>query len=164
MFRLLMAVMMLGLSANALAGTLAVVDFEKAVKETREGVEAQTKLDKMYSARKVEIERLRAELKKNMEDYQSRSMILSDDARLEAERELLGKQQRLEQTYSQYQQEMQQTYYQLLSGLDQRMRALTKVIAQEKNHDLVVDKAAVIYYGGDTVDMTGVLIKRYNAK
>ena len=111
MLRLLMAVLMLGVSVNALAGTLAVVDFEKAVKETREGVEAQAKLDKMYSARKVEIERLRAELQKNMEDYQSRSMILSDDARLEAERELLGKQQRLEQTYSQYQQEMQQTYY-----------------------------------------------------
>ena len=28
---------------------------------------------------------------------------------------------------------------------------------------VVLDKAAVVYYGGDTVDMTDVLIQRYNA-
>ena len=62
----------------------------------------------------------------------------------------------------QYQQEMQQNYYTLLQDLDTKMRALTATIAKEKGYSLVLDSAAVVYSGGDTVDMTNELIKRYN--
>jgi Skp family chaperone for outer membrane proteins len=64
----------------------------------------------------------------------------------------------------QYQQEMQQTYFTLLSDLDEKMRALTEKIAKEKAYDLVLDRAAVVYSGGETIDMTDELIKRYNAQ
>lgn len=160
-FTLLIA---LFVATPAMAGALAVVDFQRAVNETEEGQAAQTRLDTMYGTRKAEIERLQTELEKEIEDYQARAMILSEDARADAEQNLMVKQQRFEATYMQYQQEMQQTYLTLLQDLDQKMRTLSEAIAKEKQYDLVLDRAAVIYVGGATVDMTDELIRRYNAQ
>jgi len=162
MNRLFVALFALSLSAQAYAGGFAVIDFERAVNETDEGKAAQERLDTMYATRKEEIERMRVELEKELEDYQARSMILSEEARAETERRLVEKQQTFESTYMRYQTEMQQTYYTLLSDLDEKMRKLTKTIAAEAGYDLVIDKAAVVYSGGTTVDMTDTLIKRYN--
>jgi outer membrane protein len=164
MIRRLFVVFALMSAFPASAGGIAVVDFQRAVNETDEGKAAQGRLDAMYGSRKSEIERLQKELETEIKDYQARSMILSEDARVEAEQALMIKQQRFEATYGQYQQEMQQTYYSLLQDLDQKMRAMSAAIAKEKQFDLVVDKAMVIYTGGTTDDMTDELIRRYNAK
>jgi outer membrane protein len=162
--RLLSLFVLLMVSTPALAGKIAVVDFQRAVQETTEGKAAQDRLDTMYATRKQEIDRLKSELDKEVADYQSRALILSEDARKQAESDLATKQQTFEQTYSQYQQEMQQTYYQLLQGLDEKMRAMVEKIAKEKGYDLVLDQAAVVYFQGDTIDMTNELIQRYNAQ
>ena len=90
-------------------------------------------------------------------------MILSEEARESTERTLFQQQQQFEATYMQYQNEMQQNYYAMLQDLDVKMRALTKLIAKEQSLDLVVDQGAVVYVGGDTIDLTNDLITRYNA-
>jgi len=159
---LLLPLIALFVSTNAYAGKIAVVDFERAVTETKEGQAAQKRLDTMYSSRKEEIKKLHDDLQKEMDDYQSRSMILSDDAKAEAEKKLQAKQQTFQDTYQRYQTEMQQTYQTLLQDLDAKMRKLTQQIAKDQGYDLVIDKAAVVYTGGDAVDMTDLLIKKYD--
>ena len=150
-------------ASPAWAGKIAVVDFQRAVTETSEGKAAQTRLDTMYSSRKAEIDKMRGELERDVKDYQSRALILSEEARASTERELMTKQQRFEGLYTQYQEEMQQTYMTLLQDLSEKMKALTEKIAKEKSYDLVVDRVAVVTFGGETIDMTDELIKRYNA-
>lgn len=149
---------------TALAGGIAVVDFERAVTETTEGREAQSRLDTMFSTRRAEIERLQGELEAAVEDYEQRAMILSDAARAEEEQTLLRKQATLQATAAQYETEMQQTYLTLLSDLDQKMRRLTETIARERGYDVVLDRAAVVYFGAASVDMTDELVRRYNAQ
>lgn len=163
MHRFILALFMVMLSTPAIAAKFAVVDFERAVNETDEGKAAQERLDTMYATRKTEIERMRDELMKEMEDYEARAMILSDDARAETERRLVEKQQTFEGTYMKYQTEMQQTYMALLQDMDTKMRAMTEKIAAAEGYDLVLDKAAVVYFGGETVDLTDTLITKYNA-
>lgn len=149
-------------STPAFASGIAVVDFQRAVTETDEGKSAQQRLDAMYSSRKTEIEKMQSDLEAELQDFQARAMILSEEARAEAEQGLMVKQQQFQSLYVQYQQEMQQNYYTLLQDLDTKMRALTETIAREKGYDLVVDRAAIVYVGGSTVDMTDELIVRYN--
>jgi outer membrane protein len=160
---ILVASLMLA-AAPAWAGKIAVVDFQRAVTETTEGKAAQTKLDTMYSSRKADIDKMKTDLDAKLADYQSRQLILSPDARKAAENDIMARQQKFESTYQQYQGEMQQTYLSLLQDLDEKMRTLTEKIAKEKAYDIVLDRAAVVYVGGDSVDMTDELIKRYNAK
>ena len=149
-------------STPAMAAGIAVVDFQRAVTETDEGKAAQQRLDAMYASRKTEIEKMQSDLETELKDFQARAMILSEEARAEAEQTLMVKQQQFQALYVQYQQEMQQNYFTLLQDLDTKMRALTETIAREKGFDLVVDRAAIVYVGGGTIDMTDELIVRYN--
>ena len=53
------------------AGTIAVVDFERAVNETDEGKSAQSQLESMYASRKSELDSIRGELEKEFKDYET---------------------------------------------------------------------------------------------
>ena len=146
----------------AWASKIAVVDFQRAVQETTEGKAAQSKLDKMYSSRKAEVEKMRKDFEAQVADYKAKELILNDDAKMKAQRTLAEKQGQFEQISVQYEQERQQTYYSLLSDLDEKMRVLSAKIAKEKTLDVLLDRAAVVYSGGEVVDMTDELIRRYN--
>ncbi len=161
---------MVGMGALALwtalaaeAGAIAVVDFQAAVTMTNEGKTAQSKIDQMYTARKAEIDRMKADFERELSEYQSRAMLLTDSAKAQAEGELMQKQQAFEQKYVSYQQEIQATYGQLLDSLDQKMRAVSVTVAKEKGYTLVLDKQAVVYQAADVVDMTSALVAKYNA-
>lgn len=149
---------------SAFAGGIAVVDFERAVNETDEGREAQTRLDTMFATRRDELQRMQTEFQTAYEDYEARGIVLSDSARAEEERTLMTKQAELQQTAQTFETEMQSTYMTLLQDLDEKMRRLTETIAAEHEYDVVLDQAAVVYVGPGAVDMTPELITRYNAQ
>ena len=152
------------LASPALAGGMAYVDFQRAVNETNSGKSAQAQLEQAYSAKRGEIERQRVALQQAFETYEKRKQILNDDARLAAEQDLLAKQQKLEADVVRYEQEMQQQYMQVVQQLDTKMRAMAGTIAKERGYDMVLDKAAVVYAGAGSVDMTDELIRRYTGQ
>lgn len=140
-----------------------IVDFQKAVTETEEGKSAQQKIDTMLETRRNEVAKMQSDFEQEVKDLQSRAMILSDEARAEAEQQLMMKQARLQQTAAQYEMELGQTYNVLLSELDQKMRSLSITIAKEKGCDPLFDAGAVVYAGGSTTDITLELVSKYNA-
>lgn len=147
----------------AWAMKIAVVDFQTAVTQTTEGKAAQAKLDSMYGSRKTEIEKCVTDFQKAYKDFESRQLLLSEAAQQAEGRDLMLKQQKCEEMNARYTQEMQKTYYDLLSDLDEKMRTMCERIAKEKAYDLVVDRAAAVYFGGEVIDMTPELVRRYNA-
>jgi Skp family chaperone for outer membrane proteins len=151
-------------SAPAWALKLCSIDFQTAVNDTAEGKAAQTKIDGMYSTRKAELERMQTELEKAVQDYQSRQLILSADAKGQEEQKLALQQRTFEQTYMQYQNEMQQTYMGLLGDLDEKMRAIAQAVGKEQGCTAVIDKAAIVYGGPDLADVTQILVTKYNAQ
>lgn len=158
------AALLLLVTPNAFAaGKICVVDFQKAVTETQEGQAAQKKIDSMYSTRKGELERMQADLEKAIQDYQSRALILSADAKAAEEQKLGLQEQTFQRTYMQYQQEMQQTYGSLLGDLDEKMRSTATAVGKEQGCSVVLDQAVVVYFGSDVADVTGTLVSKYNA-
>jgi len=169
-FRLLSAllalVVVLGslLAASpALAQKIAYVDFERAVSQSTEAQQAQKQLQQVYATKLAELQRQRDELQKAFEEYEQRKLILTDDARAQAEQQLMVQQQTLQQNMMNYQQEMDQQVAEALQKLDAKLRSVSAAIAQERGYDLVVDKAVIVYAGADVVDMTDAVIARYNA-
>ena len=163
--RTLVSTLLLALSAPAFAsGKICVVDFQKAVTETQEGMAAQGRIDTMYATRKGELERMQAELEKAIKDYQGRAMILSADAKAQEEQKLGLQQQTFERTYMQYQQEMQQTYGSLLGDLDEKMRTIAKDVGASQSCAVVLDSAVIVYASSEVADVTSVLVQRYNAQ
>ena len=164
MIRTFILMVSIFVAAPSWAGGIAVVDFQRALTETKEGKAAQSKLDSLYETKKNEIDKMRSDFERSYQDYQGQKTILSNEARSAAEQKLMMQQQQFEQTYMQYQTEMQQTYAQMLQGLDTKMRALTQKIAKERGYDVVLDNSVVVYSGGVTKDITDALISRYNAQ
>jgi outer membrane protein len=152
------------LATPALAGKIAIVDFQRAVAETDEGKKAEQRLEQGMTTRRAELSRQQTELERLYKDYEARKLILNEEARKSAEMEIVNKQRKLEADAQRFEQEMQQEYLEIVSSLDGSMRELSGRIAKEKGYDIVLDQSAVIYASGETVDMTPELIRRYNAR
>ena len=148
--------------STAFADKLCTIDFQRAVTDTAEGKNAQSKIDNMYATRKGELERMQAELQKAVEDYQKRAAILSNEARTAEEQKLALQQRTFEQTYMQFQEEMQQTYMSMLGDLDGKMRGIAVMVGKENSCTIVLDTAVVVYSGTEVLDVTGMLVTRYN--
>jgi len=164
MFKFFSICMFVLISQAATASGIVVVDFQRAVAETREGKQAQAELDTMFKSKKKAIEDMQDDIQQSIDDYKGQQAILSEAAKASAEQKLMQKQQVFEQTYMQYQNEMQQSYMQMLQGLDKKMRAMTYTIGKEKGYSVVLDKAVVVYAGPHTKDITDILISRYDSK
>lgn len=163
MLRLCVLIVSLGLSVPALAGGIAFVDFQSAVNDSNRGQSAQKRLEQMYAARKGEIDKQKSDLEQAFAQYDQQKLILTDEARAQAEQSLMMKQQQLQQDMMKYQTEMEQNYSNELAKLDAELRTLSGTIAKEKGFDLVIDKAVVVYSGPAVTDMTAEVIRRYNA-
>jgi len=146
-----------------MAGGIAYVDFQSAVNDSTKGQSAQKRLEQMYAARKVEVDKQKAQLEQALTQYEQQKLILTDQARAQAEQTLMMQQQQMQQDMLKYQSEMEQKYTNELSKLDQELRTLSGAIAKEKGFDLVIDKAVVVYSGAGVTDMTAEVIRRFNA-
>ena len=82
---------------TALAGGIAVVDFNKAGSLVREGAKIQADLEQLAADRKQRITEMQAEFQAKVEAYQKQQMILSEETRAQKETELGQMQQELQQ-------------------------------------------------------------------
>jgi outer membrane protein len=151
--------------AHAADAKIAVVDFQRAINEVKEGATAKAKLEGMFKEKKVAIEQMEADLRAKDEEYKKQAVILSDAARQQKEQELMQLQMQYQQVYMQSEQEMQQMYAVIMEGLISKMRDLAENIGKERGLTLIVEatEGGVVYF--DTgLDITDELIKRYDAK
>ena len=95
MFRLTTMMMMLATAAPSFAADIkiCVVDAEGAINATEEGKAAQAQLKAAYAEKEAEIEKMHNSLQRELEDYQQRRMILSDEMRAQEEQQLAVKNQ-----------------------------------------------------------------------
>ena len=82
---ILVAVVGLTLSSPALAGGIAYVDFARAADESTEVKAEQERLQKLYAAKLAELQKQSDDLKKAFEDYENRKLIMTEDARAQAD-------------------------------------------------------------------------------
>ncbi len=147
----------------AMAQSMAVVDFMSAAERTSEGKKANTKLEALYASRQSELDRLKTELEKEVAEYQTQAMIMSESARAEREQALGMKQAQLQQAAMQAEAELGQMQMELTTDLGEKMRAVAQAIAKEKGYDLVIDKAVAVFAGPAVPDITDALVTKYNA-
>ncbi len=154
----------------AFAGTasaqvkIATVDFQKALENVSEGATTKARLEGMFAEKKSALEKKAAQLKTMQTELEKQSVILSDAAKAQKEKEF-------ETAYMQYQQaaavaegEMQQAYMAAMEQLIEKMKKLTQTLATEKGYTLVIEvNEGGVVYVAPTIDITSDLITRYNA-
>jgi len=152
------------LSLPALAGGIAVVDFQRALNEIDEGTTARQQIDTLFQEKQAAITNLEQQLQTKMNEYEQQQAILSDAARVQKEQEIMQLQQLYQQAYMQGEEEMQALYTSKMEALIEKMRVISEQIGGERQYDLILEvtEGGVVYMGSGAVDITDELIRRYN--
>ena len=155
-------VALLGSPAVARAQTkIAVIDTQRAIMETEDGLRAQATLKKLFDSRQRQLDKRQVDLQKERDDIEKQRDVLSKEAlqkRVEAwQQEMMA----IQSVYVEYNKELQKKQNELTKPIFEKTMGLIRRIASQEGYDMVVDKQAIAYVRGD-LDLTDRVITMYN--
>ncbi len=140
---------------------VAVVDTQRAIMETEDGLRAQATLKKLFDSRQRELDKKQVDLQKQREDIEKQRDVLGKDAlqkRIESwQRDMM----QLQAVYVEYNKELQKKQSEITQPIFEKTMAIVRRLATTDGIDVVVDKQAVAYVRGD-LDLTDRVIGMYN--
>lgn len=140
---------------------IAVVDTQRAMMETEEGLRLQANLKKAFETKQAEFSQKQKLLEEEQRDIEKQQKLLSQEA---LQRRVAAWQQEavtLQQAYAQHVQEMQTKQSEVMQPLFQKTIQLIRRLATQEGYDIVVDKQAAPYVRSD-LDLTDRIITMYN--
>jgi len=142
----------------------AIIDTQRAVLETEEGLRVQANLKKLFDQRQVELSDNEQKLTQEQDDIAKEEKTKGPSAAVEQKKEIWRqKAAQLQETLVSYQKEMQKKQAEMTNPMLQKMLGIVKRVATQEGYDMVVDKAAVPYFRSD-LDITDKIIQLYNAE
>ena len=160
-FFFLIGVLFVGKTASAQAMKVGVVDVQRAIDQTEEGMRATALLKKIFDSRQQELSRKEQELMSQREALNKQAQQLTQAA-MQKQVETWQKQMlELQTTYVEYNKELQKKQRELLFPVQEKVMASVKQLAMSDRYDLIVDKATVAFVRTD-LDLTDRIIQAAN--
>ena len=151
------------LSAVASAQTkVGVVDVQRAVASTEDGLRAQATLKKLFDSRQQELNKKQTDLQRQREELDKQAKVLPKDALTKRIDEWQKQMMELQAIFLEYNKELEKKQKELTDPVFEKILAIVKRIATSENIDLVLDKATVAYVRTD-LDLTDKAIQLYNS-
>lgn len=141
---------------------VAVVDVQRAVASTEDGLRAQATLKKLFDTKQQELNRKQNELQRQREDIDKQSKVLGKDALEKRIADWQKQMMELQAIFVEYNKELEKKQKELTDPVFEKVMGIIKRLATTENIDLVVDKATVAYVRGD-LDLTDKCIQMYNS-
>lgn len=139
----------------------AVIDSQRAMMETEDGLRMQATLKKMFESKQQELEAKQAELQREQADIEKQRSVISEEALMRLaeawQREMVA----LQQKSVTYNQEMQKKQGELTQPIFEKTNQIIRRLATTEGYDMVVDRMAVAYVRSD-LDLTDRVITMYN--
>jgi outer membrane protein len=141
---------------------VAVVDTQRAIMETEDGLRMQAMLKKLFDSRQRELDKKQVDLQKERDDIEKQRGVLSQEAMTKRVEKWQREMMQLQTVFVEYNKEMQKKQNELTQPIFQKAMGLIRRLATQKGLDMIVDKQAVPYVRSD-LDMTDQLITLYNS-
>ena len=140
---------------------VAVVDLQRAVMQTEDGLRAQATLKKLFDSRQQELNKRQTDLQKQKEDIDKQSRVLSQAALQKKVDEWQKQMVELQTTFVEYNKELEKKQKELTDPIFERVLGAVKRVAGTDGYDLIVDRATVAFSRGD-LDLTDRIIQLAN--
>ncbi len=140
---------------------VAVVDVQRAVMQTEDGLRAQATLKKMFDSRQQELNKKQQDLQKQKEDIDKQSKVLSQQALQKKVEDWQRQMAELQQTFVEYNKELEKKQKEMTDPIFERVIGAIKRIAGTDSYDLIVDRATVAFSRSD-LDLTDRVIQFAN--
>jgi outer membrane protein len=140
-----------------------VININAAIASCGEGKKAMADLQKKYTPRQQELERLQKEIQTD-QDQLSKGTALSDEEQRRLTREVEDKQKLLKRSTDDAQADFSADRDEAVRRVGQKMVGIIHDYAQQNGFGLVIDGAQVpIYFAVKDIDITAEIVKRYDA-
>lgn len=140
---------------------IAVVDTQRAVMETEDGLRAQANLKKHFDQRQRDLDAKQNQLQKEREDIEKQREVLSKDALANRVEQWQKEMVQLQTVFVEYNKELQKKQNELTQPIFQKTMNIIRRMATQNGYDIVIDKQAVPYHRSD-LDLTDRVIQSYN--
>jgi outer membrane protein len=140
---------------------IAVVDTQRAVMETEDGLRAQANLKKHFDKRQRELDEKQTSLQKEREDLEKQKDVLSKQALQTRVEKWQKDMAELQAVFVEYNKELQKKQGEVTQPIFQKTMGIIRKLATQGGYDIVVDKQAVPYHRTD-LDLTDKVITEYN--
>jgi outer membrane protein len=141
---------------------VAVVDVQRAVMQTEDGLRAQANLKKVFDSRQQELNRKQTELGKQKEEIEKQAKVLSKDALQKRVDDWQKQMVELQTVFMEYNKELEKKQKEMTDPIFEKVMSIVKRLATSENFDLVMDKQTVAYVRTD-LDLTDKCIQIYNS-
>jgi len=141
------------------------VDSDAIMQQLPDYQDIQTKLDALIKEWQEELTKMERDWKTKYDDYDKRKLILSEQRRVEIEKELI----QLEDQISKYRQdkfgvrgELFQKQEELMKPIQNRIFNAIEDIAEEGNYDFIFDRSGdmMFVYAKEEYDVTNLVIEK----
>jgi outer membrane protein len=140
---------------------VAVVDVQRAVMQTEDGLRAQATLKKLFDSRQQELNKKQLELQKQKEEIDKQAKVLSQQAIQKKVDDWQKQMVELQTTFVEYNKELEKKQRELQDPILERIISTIKRIAGTDGYDLIVDRATVAFSRSD-LDLTDRVIQVAN--
>ena len=140
---------------------VAVVDVQRAVMQTEDGLRAQATLKKLFDSRQQELNKRQVDLQKQKEDIDKQKTVLSQAALQKKVDDWQKQMVELQTTFVEYNKELEKKQKELTDPIFERVLGAIKRLAGTESYDLIVDRATVAYSRSD-LDLTDRVIQLVN--
>jgi outer membrane protein len=158
---LILTLFAVALPASAQSMRVGVVDTQRAVMETEDGLRMQATLKKLFDSRQRELDKKQEELQKEKEDLDKQREVLSKIAFAKRADKWQREMVQLQTVFVEYNKELQKKQGELTQPIFQKAMGIIRRLATQEGFDVVVDKQAVPYSRSD-LDVTDRVITMYN--
>ncbi len=165
MKRYLLAVALFACSIASAQSKIGHINSEAIMQALPEAVDAQKSLDAIVAQWEQELQKMQADWKKKFDEYDKKKLILTDQARADAERELRD----LDQGVADYRNkkfgqngELFQKQNDVMKPIQNKIFKVLEDIAKEDGYDYVFDKSGeiLLLYANDKNDLTQKVLAR----
>jgi outer membrane protein len=148
--------------AAAAQSKVGVIDVQRAVASTEDGLRAQATLKKLFDSRQQELNKKQTDLQRQREDIDKQAKVLPKDALTKRIDEWQKQMMDLQAIFLEYNKELEKKQKELTDPVFGKILEIVKRIASSENIDVVLDKATVAYVRTD-LDLTDKAIQMYNS-
>jgi outer membrane protein len=141
---------------------VAVIDVQRAVTQTEDGLRAQASLKKLFDSRQQELNRKQADLQKQKEDIDKQSKVISKEAFQKRMEDWQKQMMDLQQVLVEADKELQKRQKEATDPIVEKVMAIIKRLATRDGYDLIIDKQAAAFVRSD-MDLTDQCIQLYNS-
>ncbi len=145
-----------------LAAKVGIIDMQAVILNVQEGKDARAALEKDIKAKEGEFTKRREELDKMNKDWQGQAALMSEEARMNKQKEFQEKFMSLRNDEGAFRDDVKKKEQKATQGIAAKVEGIVQKMAKEKALDVVFEvNSAGLLYVNQPVDLTKDVIDQY---